>query len=188
VKGFQVLLIIGGLLIIVGVYLAIPPVPFTSSHTANLPSGGNYYYELGLQVGKGGHISGTFSELSGNTIVLYLFNSAQYGAYRSGSVYDSMFQTSGTTGSFSANVLTPGAYYIVLQHGANTANQAQNVQVSYTIDGMNLIYLGSGLGVLIVGLVLAAFGYRRKSKVTPPRAVTDVVVFGEPKPETTTPA
>ncbi len=188
-KGFQALLIIGGLLIVVGVYLAIPPTPFSATHTANIPSGANYYYQLAMDVRKGGHISGTFSELSGNTILLYVFNSAQYDAYRSGgSVLDSMFQTSGSTGSFSVAVLTPGTYYIILQHAASTANQAQNVQVSYTIDGMNLIYLGSGLGVLAAGLILAIFGYRRKRKVTPPRTVTDVVMFGQPKPETTPPA
>jgi hypothetical protein len=182
VKVFQLLLVLGGILFIAGIYVIYPGTPYTSNHTVSIPSGGNYFFQLGMSIQKGGHVGGTFSELSGNTIVLYLFNQAQYDSYRNGPVSGSMFQTSGISGSFSANVPSPGTYYIVLEHGASSVNQVQNVQVSYVIDGMNPVYLVSGLGLLAAGIILAVLGYARKRKVVPPRSVTDVVMFDHPKP------
>lgn len=186
-KVFQILLVLGGLLFIAGIYVIYPAIPYTSNHTVSIPSG-NYFYQLGVSVTKGGHVSGTFSELSGNTVVLYVFNQAQYDAYRNGPVSGSMFQTSGNSGSFSVNIQSPGTYYIVLEHGASSANQVQSVQVSYVVDGMNTLYLVSGIGLLAAGILLSVLGYSRKRKVVPPRTVTDVVMFNQPKPADNPPA
>lgn len=95
-----------------------------------------------------------------------------------------MFVTTGKTGSFSASILTPGNYFIVLQHGAASTNQIQNVTVNYLLDGSNPTVLGAGIGVLAVGVVMIFIGYRTASRAQPPPKTTDVVMFDRPKPET----
>src|SRR5207244_13393849 len=94
----------------------------------------NNSYLINFNVLKASNISGTFSEISGNSITLYIFNQQQQTAYQSCQTTDSMFSTSGSTGSFSASVLSPGNYYLVLEHGASFTDQVQNVQVSWVLD------------------------------------------------------
>src|SRR5213596_1759963 len=122
----------------------------------------------------------TFSETSGNSITLYIFNEQHQTGYQSGQTTDNMFSTSGSTGSFSASVLSPGNYYLVLEHGASFTDQVQNVQVSWVLDGSNLALLGTGLAILATGLVFLFIGYRKMHRASPPPSVTDVVMFDQP--------
>ncbi len=185
-RAFQALLVLGGILVIVGIYVVFPASPVSGAEAASIPTG-NYYYRIGFSIFKGGHLSGSFAEASGNIVTLYIFDTSQFDSYRTSGVTTSLFETSGANGSFSALLSSPGNYYIVLQHGTAYSGQAQNVQVSYAIDGINPTILFSGIGTIVGGIFVALLGYARKRKTTPPRAVTDVILFDRGRPEGTPP-
>jgi hypothetical protein len=180
VKAFQALLVIGGILVIIGIYVVYPPFPISGNYAASIPTG-NYFYRITFNILKADHILGTFSEASGNSVTVYIFNAAQYDAYRNGGFAVSLFSTSGPTGSFSASISSPGDYYLILQHGASNTNQIQNVQVSYVIDGMNPVFLGSGIALIAAGIALGYLGYIKKRRTVAPRSVTDVILFDRPQ-------
>jgi hypothetical protein len=180
VRAFQAFIILGGIFLIVGVYLGIPPTPVTGSSNASIPAGA-YYYHFGFNVLKAGLISGTFSEASGNSIALYIFNAAQYSTWQQTGAVDHMFQTFGAIGSFSASIQSPGQYYIVLTHVAGTSGLIQNVQLNYSLDGTNIVFLGSAIILVIIGAALVSAGYAKKRKMAIPRTITDVTMFEAPK-------
>ena len=167
-------------MLIIGVYIVLPATAVSGDQAASINIGANNYYRITFNILKAGRISGTFSETSGNSITLYIFNQQQQTGYQSGQTTDNMFSTSGSTGSFSASVLSPGNYYLVLEHGASFADQVQNVQVSWVLDGSNLALLGTGLAILATGLVFLFIGYRKMHGASPPPSATDVVMFDQP--------
>ena len=154
----------------------------SNNETDTIPAG-NYFFRITFSLQKAGQISGSYSETTGNPVTLYLFNGAQLVAYRAGDNSSSMFVTSGKTGSYSASVFSPGDYYLVLEHGAAYSNQAQNVQLSWTLDGMNPVWLALGISVLVVGVVLSSLGYLKRRGALPPPSATDVIMFDKPEPE-----
>jgi hypothetical protein len=180
VKGFQAFIIFGGIILLIGVYLGIPPTPVTGTGNASIPAGA-YYYHFGFNVLKAGLLSGTFSEASGNNVALYIFNAAQYSTWQQTGAVDHMFQTFGAIGRFSVSIQSPGQYYIVLTHVAGTSGLIQNVQLNYSLDGTNIVFLGSGIILVIIGAALVSMGYARKRKTAIPRTITDVTMFEAPR-------
>jgi hypothetical protein len=180
VKAFQAFLILGGILLIIGIYLGIPPTSVTGTGNASIPAGA-YYYHFGFNVLKAGLLSGTFSEGSGNSVALYIFNAAQYSTWQHTGAVDHMFQTFGAIGSFSASIQSPGQYYIVITHVAGTSGLIQNVQLNYSLDGTNIVFLGSAIILIVVGAALVSVGYTRKRKMDIPRTIADVTMFEAPR-------
>ncbi len=184
-KAFRVLLATGGILLIVGIYFAIPGTAVSGNGTYSVPAG-NFYYRITLNLLKAGRISGQFSETSGNIISLYVFTGAQFDSYRNGVVGQDLFAISGGSGTFSASVVSPGDYYLVLQHGANFVNQTQAVQLTWQLDGTNPVLLGLGITILVVGVILSLLGYRMRRRGAPPPSTAGVILFDQPKPEGST--
>ncbi len=184
-KAFRILLVTGGILLIIGIYLAVPGTGASGNGTYSVPSG-NFYYRITFNMLKAGRISGQFSETSGNTISLYIFTSAQFDSYRNGVADQNLFAMSGSSGSFSASVFSPGDYYLVLQHGANFVNQVQAVQLAWLLDGANPVLLGLGIAVLAVGVILSFVGYRMRARAAPPPSTAGVILFDQPKLESRT--
>jgi hypothetical protein len=180
VKAFQAFIIFGGIILLIGVYLGIPPTPVTGTGNASIPAGA-YAYHFLFNVVKAGLLSGTFSEASGNSIALYIFSAAQYSTWQETGAVDQMFQTFGAIGSFSASIQSPGQYYIVLTHVAGTSGLIQNVQLNYSLDGTNIVFLGSAIILVIIGAALVSAGYARKRKMAIPRTITDVTMFEAPR-------
>ena len=166
----------------------LPATAVSNTETDTIPAGGNYFFRITFSIQKAGQISGTYSETSGNLVTLFVFNGAQLGAYRTGDNSSRMFVTSGSSGSYSASVFSPGDYYLVLQHGSAYSGQTQSVRLTWTLDGMNPVWLGSGLSVLIIGVVLSSLGYLKRRGALPPPSATDVIMFNKPNPEGTPPA
>ena len=185
-RAFRALISLGGLLVIIGIYLVIPATAVSSNETDTIPAG-NYFFRITFSIQKAGQISGSYSETSGTPITLYLFNGPQLAAYKAGDDSSRMFVTSGSTGSYSASVFSPGDYYLVLEHGAAYSTQAQNVQLSWTLEGMNPVWLALGISVLVIGVVLSSLGYLKRRGALPPPSATDVIMFDRPKPEGTPP-
>ena len=180
-RAFRALISIGGLLVIIGVYLLLPATAVSKTETDTIPAG-NYFFRITFSVQKAGQISGTYSETAGNSVTLFVFNGAQLDAYRTGVNSSRMFATSGSSGSYSASVFSPGDYYLVLQHGSAYSSQPQSVLLTWTLDGMNPVWLGLGVSVLIVGVALSSLGYLKRRGALPPPSATDVIMFDQPKP------
>lgn len=181
-RPFRILIAVGGILLIVGIYLVIPANSVSGNQTANIPPGAAYYYHIGFNVVKGGRISGTFSNINLTSLQLFIFNDQQYSTYQSGGSPDNMFTTTGASGSFSASIQTPGNYYLILQHTASMTNSGLIVQVSWLIDGSNITLLGAGLAVLAAAVAMIIVGYRKMGKSQPAPAAADVIRFDQPKP------
>lgn len=186
-RAFRALISLGGILVIIGIYLVLPAAAVSNTETDTIPAG-NYFFRITFSVQKAGQISGTFSETSGNSVTLFVFNGAQLDAYRTGVNSGWMFTASGSSGSYSASIFSPGNYYLVLQHGSAYAAQSQSVQLTWTLDGMNPVWLGIGVSVLIVGVALSSLGYLKRRGALPPPSATDVIMFDKPNPEGAPPA
>ena len=186
-RAFRALISLGGLLVIVGVYLVLPATAVSKSETDTIPAG-NYFFRITFSIQKAGQISGTYSETAGNSVTLFVFDGSQLGAYRTGDNSSRMFATSGSSGSYSASFSSPGDYYLVLQHGSAYSSQSQSVQLTWTLDGMNPGWLGIGVTVLIIGVALSSLGYVRRRRALPPPSATDVIMFDKPSSGETPPA
>lgn len=178
-KSFQAILVLAGILFIIGIYVIYPPLPVSDNIAANIPAG-NYYYRVIFSMVKANRISGTFSTAAGTTVNVYIFTASQFDAYKAGQTTTNLFQTTASTGSYSTTISTPGTYYLVLEHATN--NNAQDVQITYLLDGWSPIFLGSGIGLIAVGIVLGYVGSRQRRRQEAPRQATDVVMFDQPKP------
>ncbi len=91
-KSFQVILAIAGILLIAGVYVIYPPLPFSNSHSLTIPDG-NYFLHIDLRITKLGHISGTFSDSSGNGVVVHVMDDGQFQNFKAGLSNSSLFLT-----------------------------------------------------------------------------------------------
>lgn len=178
-KLFQVLLILAGIIALSGIYVVDPLGSASNSMTASIPAG-NYYYRIELSVLKGGHLSGTFNEIAGNSVSFYLFNEPDFQAYAHAGTTTSLYATSGPNGSFSTAISSPGTYYLVLAHSTSGSNTVQNIQISYTIDGLNLEMLLIGTTLILAGVVLTVVGIRMRRRTIKPRSHTDVILFKNP--------
>ena len=177
-KSFQALLIVAGILFVIGVYVIYPPLPVSDNLAANIPTG-NYYYRISFSIVKENQISGTYSVTGGTTVNVYIFTAGQFDLYRTSQSTSNIFQATGSGGSFSATVSTPGTYYVVFDHAAN--NNAQDVQITYLRDGWNPIFLGTGIALIAAGIALGILGNKQRRKQEAPRKATDVVMFDQPK-------
>ncbi|HET7404481.1 MAG TPA: hypothetical protein VFJ63_00010 [Candidatus Bathyarchaeia archaeon] len=187
-RAFRALISIGGLLIIISVYLLLPGGSISGTDTASIPSGANNFYRIGFNVYKASEIAGSYSLSDGSSITLYVMNDQQLTAYKSGLGTSNMFVTSGPSSTFTASITGPGNVYLVFQHGSSYTNQIQNVSVSWTLDGSNVTILAGGFALLIAGAVLTFIGYRKARSSQPPPSASDVVMFNQPKPPETPPS
>ena len=167
-----------GILFVIGVYVIYPPLHVSDNLAANIPTG-NYYYRISFSIVKENQISGTYSVTGGTTVNVYIFTAGQFDLYRTSQSTSNLFRATGSSGSFSATVSTPGTYYLVFDHAAD--NNAQDVQITYLRDGWNPIFLGTGIALIAVGIALGVLGNKQRRKQEAPRKVTDVVVFDQPK-------
>ena len=137
-KLFQILFVFAGLFYLIGVLFAISPIyANTKTATFSIPSG-PYYYSMSFNLLPWGSISGSFSESAGHTVNIYILNDEQLTAYSSSGQSQSIFSTSGPSGSFSASVSAVGRYSIVAGHGLGYEQTSQQLQVNYTVYGEGL--------------------------------------------------
>ena len=187
-KAFQAFSILGGIVVIIGVYVLIPTFPLTAHHNLTMGVGANMYLYDKFNVFKSGHLSGQFSESQGQALGVYVFTDAEYTTFTNGYLPQGLFSSDGpASGSFSVSIPAPGNYYLIFMHGTGLENTSQTVDFSVTLDGYNPVILAAGFGLLAAGAVLVIVGYYLRNKyldklLTP--AASDVVVFDKPSPPT----
>lgn len=191
-KGWQVLLVLGGLLVLIGLGLTAAAVlPGTTAETVTIPPGAGwyYYYEFDL-LGTGG-VRGSYSVVSTTSVNVFVFTQSQFSAYTSSGSTSSLWASPGaSSGSFDVSLPGSGKYYLVFEHAAGTEAVEQEVEVTVTVSGVTPTLLAGGIGLTIIGVILAVVGTLRKRKATAPLLgapaapvpARDVVMFQEPKP------
>jgi hypothetical protein len=128
-----------------GVYATEPhPVSTPTSHTFQVVNGianvkADTYVDYPITVPSGAlniSVSGTFTASggSGNDIKVYIFDSTNFGNYKNGKDFTDIYQSGQvTSASITANPLSSGTYYLVLDNKfSTTAEKTVNIQATYT--------------------------------------------------------
>ncbi len=170
VRRFLVLLSVGSVLFVVGVYMVLPGWPARYAYTGVVPTG-DYAYVISFTIYSAGRIAGDFSEASGHPVSLYVFDKQQYSAFQTQvGIPKALFSiTEVPSGSYLTRVSVPGEYYVVVDHGVGYGQTSQQVNITLIIDGTNALFQGVGLAAIAAGAVFWAAGYdfRRKDHLHP---------------------
>jgi hypothetical protein len=172
-KAHRVLAVIGYVLIVIGIGAAVYQgfvADDSGTESTTIPAGTGYYvaFKTKSSMWMNAHIDGSITVQGEGTIDAYVLNSAEFDEY----AYDlqptsSLWSSHGTGESFSVDLTQMDQYYIVADHGAGYASTEQTVTLTYTISGINLLYVIFGAGLIAVGAVLsyAAFRMKKKDKI-----------------------
>jgi uncharacterized membrane protein len=169
-KSTRVLAVIGYVLVILGLGAVVYQgfiANSTGTTSATIPAGGQYYvaFKTKSSMWMNAHIEGSIEVEGGETAYAYLLTSAQYQEY----VYDlqpttSLWSTHGSSGTFSVDLPGTGRYYVVANHDPGSSSIAQTVTLTYTISGINLLYVMVGAILLAVGISLSIVSLRMRKK------------------------
>ena len=173
-KSYRVLVVVGGILLVIGILLALgAPANDSKDSTFSIPSGAGYYYEYTLTgVFTGEEITFSYAVQSGGTVDVYLLSAAAYSSYSYDLTVPSSLYANASTVSGAGRVVIPadGTYYLVVNHGSGYTTSAQSGQMSIRASGLNLTLLAAGIVLAAIGIALLAVGYRLRGKaqVAPP--------------------
>jgi hypothetical protein len=153
---------IGIFMLPVGVVAVVTDHPHTGSFAFTVPSGQYYYFQL--HVSNGGRVSGSFVEVQGLPLAVYVFNQQQYDEYKAFRTSTSLFSaTNLSQGTYEASISAPGNYYVVLDHALGYYSTPEQVSLTVSVDGTNLPYqVLESLAPIGAGLLVAAFFLRRR--------------------------
>ncbi len=170
-KAFKVLVVVGGVLLILGIILALGASTDDSrSSTFTIPGGSAYYYAYtfsGMFTGE--QLTFNYDVSSSGTVDVYLLDAAAYGTYSYDlTVPSSLYASPGSVvGGGTVSIPADGTYYLVINHGNGYSGIAQAGQMTIHASGLNVTLLAVGIGFAVVGVVLLALGYRMRSKAQP---------------------
>jgi hypothetical protein len=103
---------------------------------ANIDAGAYFDYQFIIPPNASDiHVSGTFAVQGGRGpgIIVYVFDSTNFGVYEDGGDFGALYQTGQImTSSISSNLDTNGTYYLVLDNKVSTITQTVNVQANCT--------------------------------------------------------
>jgi hypothetical protein len=157
-----VLYFIGIFMLPIGVVAIVGDQPHTGTFSFTVPSGLYYYFRL--HVSNGGRVSGSFVEVQGLPLAVYVFDQQQYEEYQAFRTSTSLFSATNLShGTYEASVPAPGNYYVVLDHAIGYYSTPEQVSLTVRVDGTNLPYqVLESLAPIGVALLVAAFFLRRR--------------------------
>lgn len=182
-RWFQVAIVIGALLALGGVYVIYPADP--AEETNNDFIDPDQYYFVELNIFWDGRLFGNYRETAGRSLRLHIYDIQQFVGFTTEPTSPvGLFSTSGSLGTFSANLPMPGKYYVILEHGPGNEQTTQTFSLTIGLDGTNAVVLALGGGLIATGVIIAVVGYRAKKKAESQKQVSpqDVVLFGQPPP------
>ncbi len=170
-KAFKVLVVLGGILLILGIIVALgAQTSLSRDSTFSIPSGSGYYYVYTLSgMFTGEQVTFSYSVVSSGTVDVYFLTAAAYSTYSFDlTVPSSLYANPGAiAGSGTVSIPADGTYYLVVNHGSGYSGFAQSGGMTIGASGLNVTVLGIGIGLAIVGIALLAVGYRMRSKAQP---------------------
>jgi len=184
-KKSRVVSIIGYVMILIGIIgVAWGLQPSRATTSGSIPSGYGYYGYTKASMWLYGHWSGEFTVTSGGTVHFYILDAGQYDSYmNTGQAPSSLFSTTGSASSFSVDLPTTGAYYMVFDHGPGYETVEQTISIEHKVSGLDLKFLIGGAVLLVIGAVASVVGVRMKRKEpeapVAPKTFADVTMFEE---------
>jgi len=189
-KAFQVLIIVGGILLSIGLTLTVSAIrPGSTTQTITIPAGAEWYAYYAFSVLFSGSVSGEFQVLSSGSVNAYVMTQAQYDGFSQTGSGPSAFATSGSSGTFSVNLPSGGKYFLVFTHGAGWEGVAQDVRTTLQVNGIEPTFFVGGIVSFLIGVALVAVGLRKKRQAAAarppefPAQPKGVVLYGPPSPE-----
>ena len=155
-------LIIFGILTFAGAFFLFNS---NGSSTAVIP-GGDYISFHTRHPLIDSHLSGSYS-VSPGSVSIYIFTSDQFQSYSTTGFVGCLYQSYGSSGSFSVNLTGAGTYYIVAEHSRDPSIKStdQSLGLTYSFSGILLDDLLLGIGVLALGAPIVFMGRRIRGKV-----------------------
>ncbi len=179
-KKGKILLALGIVVLIVGVYVVAGAVlPADDDLDLTIPAGDYYYF-----IGYGGLIGGSIDVeyvVADGEVTIYVFDSEEYAEYETtGDTDGYLYTTSGDSGSFTFDMPDTGDYYFVIEHRFLSVLLSQDISWSATINGIAILGTVLGVVLIIVGSMIAVLGGRMKDRevaATPAPPQSDVTFF-----------
>ncbi len=178
-KKSRILAIIVLVLILIGVYVLYGAFP-SSNNTRDftIPSG-NYYYRFETVSLISASVEGSYSVSSGPPVTVKVFSQSEFDQFATTGIGTPITSTSGSSGSFSADLGGTGKMFIVFEHSSDTSEAT--VHMSLKISGIAMVAMVVGVVLLVVGIVIAVLGARmgrKEAAAIPPSPVaTDVNIL-----------
>jgi len=141
-------------------FVAASTVPQSRNTSFQLPMGQYYYTYLRFETLTAGTITVTY-QASPGAVDQYVLTQAQYAVFQTYSTTDTLFSTTGSSGSFTTSLPSSGTYYLVTTHAVGYEATPQSGIHSTTVTGIvptpfyvALIAFATGLVLLVIGLWL----------------------------------
>ncbi len=168
-KKFAVLIVVGGILALAGIYMSFTGVYSSPQNEPfSIPAGWDYYYLFEMYLFSGATLKGDFTVTSGTVVDLFMFDDVQYLEYSYSGSAPSLYDVRGMSGSFTLSPVKAGTYYVVLDHGPGNDNSIQSGRINLQITGTDMLCLGPGLALLVIGIILLVMGVKMKKVETAP--------------------
>ncbi len=168
---YHILVIASALVLVLSGYAvsqSFPNVNLDSDVSVPL---GNSYYVVRINAFPGLHVAVHYFVLSAGTVDVYILDQEEYAVYRySLTANQNLYnETNATLGTFGYTFSVGGPYYIAFSHHQAYTISDQIVHVTVTASGTNLLYLGLGVGMFVLGVGLATWASveRRVSRRAP---------------------
>ncbi len=134
--------------------------------TVNLEPG--LAYELHKTLPAGSTITGSFREVSGQPVNLYIMDSSQFASFQNGGYTASLYQVAEeATSTFAYTTQTGDIYYLLFRHGSGLADTTETITVArdYAVPDT----FRQGLGLLNIALAgmfaaLAVHSFRARRR------------------------
>lgn len=158
----------GGVLFLAGqAFVASAFLQGASNARATIPAGPAWFYVYRIDILGAGRLEGTFEDVAGRTVDMYVFAARDFPVYEFVGLGNSLYRTQGTAGSFAVGLPGSGTYYLVFDHGTGNEEAPQEVRVSYRLRGIEPEFLQAGLAFVVPGILAVAFGLKVRSRVRP---------------------
>ncbi len=158
--GAELLLFIVGLFVVAGSLggVALAHGVSALNEGVTIDSGWDHYVVFNFDLFGGGRLSGKFAEYWGQLLEVYLFNDAQYVAYRHLATSGHLWNTTSASGNISVELPWSGGFHLVFAHGLGHSGDAEFVQLSVRVDGFSGTGLLISLTFLTVGVIVVVAG------------------------------
>jgi len=134
----------------------------TFSRQSTFNFGAQQWYRIEADLPSGTTIEGVFSETSGRAVNFYIMSSAQYTSFANRTWIGVLYGLGEVISSSIAYTTTArDTFYLVFTHGNGLNNNTQTVSFARTFTNLNLVYLVSGLGFVVIGCIDLYLAFRK---------------------------
>jgi hypothetical protein len=189
-RGYVVLLAVGIVAALIGLGVLFAGFrPQTHPLVFTITAGASHYVRYEFAVVTGGTVSGSFAVDSG-TVNVWVMTDAQHATFIGGGTLAYLSATSGSSGTFFANLPSGGTYFVETGHGGGYEATEQTGTEAVTIGALTTAPFVTSIVLVGIGAVLLGIGAWWRTKparpdvpwYTPPPYIPSGVYFPPPMP------